>query len=273
MRIKSLRPKLLPAATLASLLLTLAVLIAWWWSYLSPDAWLLTYRLQPIVPNNTSSNVVRLIAKRYPEDAHVSFNFNQFPFNVNDQRVAAFKLLEMRRGRFVILSQTVGTPPNPSFNHEPSGHSQVAAAEAVERRFIFEAVSFVGSNGTGGTLLLSIDSPARTPANSLERIGFALRDDRYPGSLKRDDGRKPPGQIAGITMPSASVTQVMIPHWFLALLFAISTVLLARAWRRRRRALAMAGERCVTCGYDLRQTPERCPECGREVEQRASAVG
>jgi hypothetical protein len=53
---------------------------------------------------------------------------------------------------------------------------------------------------------------------------------------------------------------VAVPHWFLALLFVVSSrMLLRRPWinyRCRRRGL------CVQCGYDLRATPDRCPECG-----------
>jgi hypothetical protein len=55
---------------------------------------------------------------------------------------------------------------------------------------------------------------------------------------------------------------VGVPYWFLALASGIGSIYLFAAPRRRqskRRNLGL----CMTCGYDLRATPEGCPECGR----------
>jgi hypothetical protein len=60
-----------------------------------------------------------------------------------------------------------------------------------------------------------------------------------------------------------SETIVAVPYWMIG----VATLLLPTAWLIHRRALAkrhVAGE-CVTCGYDLRASPDRCPECGAPV--------
>ena len=53
---------------------------------------------------------------------------------------------------------------------------------------------------------------------------------------------------------------IFIPHWFLALLFAILPALHLRSMLRSRRLHRLG--HCPRCGYDLRATPDRCPECG-----------
>jgi hypothetical protein len=76
--------------------------------------------------------------------------------------------------------------------------------------------------------------------------------------------------ISVSTLPEETIRAIAVPHWFLALLFAILPALHLRAHIRSRR-LHRAGH-CPRCGYDLRATPERCPECGAEVRSQKSEV-
>lgn len=57
-----------------------------------------------------------------------------------------------------------------------------------------------------------------------------------------------------------STAILAMPYWFPGCTFAILPIgwLLIRIKRRRRRLAGI----CISCGYDLRATPNRCPECG-----------
>ena len=68
-----------------------------------------------------------------------------------------------------------------------------------------------------------------------------------------------------------SITTVLIPFHYLAILFSIVPLLAFRSIRRRRR-LARVGH-CSNCGYNLcaHKPGDKCPECGTPVAPAAAA--
>jgi hypothetical protein len=93
------------------------------------------------------------------------------------------------------------------------------------------------------------------PVDEVEWLSVSVRDvSSHPGGwLGFDLG-------AGDGTGAIRDKWFTVPHWFLLALAGVvplrrtATFVMAR---RRRPQL-----RCVTCGYDLRATPDRCPECG-----------
>jgi hypothetical protein len=62
---------------------------------------------------------------------------------------------------------------------------------------------------------------------------------------------------------SADYRDIVLPFWFLWMLFMAPIFLaIGSRWRRTRKASIASGNCCSVCGYDLRGTPGRCPECG-----------
>jgi hypothetical protein len=53
---------------------------------------------------------------------------------------------------------------------------------------------------------------------------------------------------------------IAVPYWPFILFSLIPVIFLLRREMRVRRRVRM--NQCLTCGYDLRQSPDRCPECG-----------
>ncbi|MFI5377885.1 MAG: hypothetical protein ACHRHE_01145 [Tepidisphaerales bacterium] len=102
-----------------------------------------------------------------------------------------------------------------------------------------------GDVGWPGNYLVFLDPDIGDTRISWQRGGFAWYEIRKPGG--------------GIHHALA-----VVPFWCLAAATAVLPLGYATMrWRsrvrnRRRKRLGL----CVSCGYDLRATPDRCPECG-----------
>jgi hypothetical protein len=72
----------------------------------------------------------------------------------------------------------------------------------------------------------------------------------------------------GVFWAGPDEVAMVLPHWFLAALFASPTLVVMAKWTRRHRRQSKG--LCVACGYDLRASSGRCPECGHIVPQLAS---
>jgi len=58
----------------------------------------------------------------------------------------------------------------------------------------------------------------------------------------------------------------VVPYWALLLPFLPLPVWRLMKWRRSRRTrYRRRNGLCLSCGYDLRGTPDRCPECGTAI--------
>ena len=123
--------------------------------------------------------------------------------------------------------------------------------------------------------LSAAEAASRQPRRS--NIGLSRFDD-YPG-YPRPLGDTPitlanllgfrlgsNGGVDAIQHTTNSTSGIVIPDWFLVLVFAVPAVWLL--WRRPR----PRPNRCRVCGYDLRATPDRCPECGTAVIATAPAT-
>lgn len=82
-------------------------------------------------------------------------------------------------------------------------------------------------------------------------------------SAKPPDNPLDAGNKAYFSIPRWTL---VLPFWFPSLVLGgalvFSGVPLFRRLRRQRLGL------CMTCGYDLRASPEQCPECGAAVAER-----
>jgi hypothetical protein len=162
------------------------------------------------------------------------------------------------------LEQAARWQSNPEFR----GVAMDAAAPAL-----LVLVLWVGSYGPGSWHLRSADGrlfaysvdlelSASSPTEAWSQleagpIAAELTRVSFLGVRWISHGGGSYAPFIAISIPCAYVLAVtLVPLWWY------------RRWRRRQ--LRSARNRCVSCGYDLRVSPERCPECGTiAVEAKA----
>ena len=68
------------------------------------------------------------------------------------------------------------------------------------------------------------------------------------------------------------IAELDLPAWFVILVTAILPAMRLLGYRRYRRYRhRIAAGLCLSCGYDLRATPDRCPECGTPIKKAVHA--
>jgi hypothetical protein len=92
-----------------------------------------------------------------------------------------------------------------------------------------------------------IDRASLSRTSILNRLGFHLFD-----------------YDTGFTNYPNRHLLIMVPTWLLS----VSLMILPLGWIKQARQHRRVGY-CVSCGYDLRATPDRCPECGTAPSARA----
>ena len=84
------------------------------------------------------------------------------------------------------------------------------------------------------------------------RFGFGIGFEKGPPTTEVD------GPLSNL--PVIQEPHVYLPLWFMSAVFAVLPVYVGRSINRRIQRKSTG--HCISCGYDLRATPDRCPECG-----------
>ncbi len=129
-------------------------------------------------------------------------------------------------------------------------------------------------------------NPARPPPPSVGSQWLSVRSDPaakrafYAWLVMSEFGHRWGGFGAAVNARAGSARlpyarEVVVPHWFIVLATAVLPLLWATRHIRRSRMSACRAEAglCLTCGYDLRGTPDRCPECGAVPAGSAREAG
>ncbi len=69
------------------------------------------------------------------------------------------------------------------------------------------------------------------------------------------------------------VIYLSVPYWFAWLIWLPLIIFAHRRWQQHQRLVRIDRGLCVTCGYDLRATPDRCPECGTTAKPKELTSG
>jgi hypothetical protein len=114
-----------------------------------------------------------------------------------------------------------------------------------------------------GRFTINGDNPMTTQPSVMQDLtpGWRIRHINTPGS----QGLPNRNSVFGFAFWDQSLARAYLigisaPCWFLALLPLIYPGLYFRSIRIRRNRVR--NNLCISCGYDLRESPERCPECG-----------
>ena len=131
----------------------------------------------------------------------------------------------------------------------------------------------VQSDDGGVTLTYVINKAARKasdPDDGWSCRPFSFSGDSQIRITQSGEWRTLGFVLSHVAFKGGSVDHVArwmaVPHWFLIFLTAVLPLGQARyMMHQRRQTRRLCSGLCLTCGYDLRASPERCPECGTPV--------
>jgi hypothetical protein len=109
-------------------------------------------------------------------------------------------------------------------------------------------------------------SAGRYPAGTSGTLSYG-RHDRFLGFARSKDLNQIGYQPIALAADLVTYAKIKLdertftaPYWFFLLAGAILPAkYVRRVWRTK---IRVRNRQCISCGYDLRATPERCPECG-----------